>query len=277
MVRCLIFFAHLLVLSSCNMQRQRDKKVSDLTPAEHIPANSPAYLFQNWEITDADHPMVKDVFSNNDSIYNFPGLVFLKDSNLVENPKGILRFGKFTLSEKKIRATFADGGTAAYLIKSLSPVEMQLQRSEKGAQTLLYLKADGKPFTEAKTNPFEPSLNSWRTRPKKPESKEEIKERVKQYVEFYSVFFDDHVQREATEINFQGYPCCFKWYHGGIYVQAEGKLDKKFISCFYSKPQAFEARQMLEDALAKKYTWDTSESNWIKQTAPVLKQIHDQL
>ncbi len=49
------------------------------------------------------------------------------------------------------------------------------------------------------------------------------------------------------------------------------------MSCFYSKEQALKGRQMLEDALVKKYNWDVNETNWIKQTMPVLQQIHDKI
>jgi hypothetical protein len=34
---------------------------------------------------------------------------------------------------------------------------------------------------------------------------------------------------------------------------------------------------MLEDALVKKYDWDTKETNWLKQTASVLQQIYDKI
>ena len=54
-------------------------------------------------------------------------------------------------------------------------------------------------------------------------------------------------------------------------------LDKKWINCFYSEEQALEARQMMEDVLSKKYDWDTTQTNWIKQTVTVLKQIHDKM
>jgi hypothetical protein len=33
----------------------------------------------------------------------------------------------------------------------------------------------------------------------------------------------------------------------------------------------------LEDAILKKYDWDTTETDWVKQTIPVLQQIHDGL
>jgi len=268
----------LIIACSCQeQQRQRDKKVSDLTPANHIPANSPEYLFQYWEITDAEHPMVKDVGNSKDSIYNSPGLVFLRDSTMVENPRGELRFGKFSFADKKIKASFSDGGTATYVINSIHPTELELTRNEKNNQTILHLKAQGKPFAAGITNPYEPSLNQWRIRPKKPESKEQLVERVKQFVQFYANFFNDNLQSGATEIDFLGLPSCFKWYKGGIYVQSENKLDKKFIQCFYSKEQALEARQILVDALTKKYKWDTNEPDWIKQTAPVLQQVHDSL
>ncbi len=82
---------------------------------------------------------------------------------------------------------------------------------------------------------------------------------------------------KSTEIDYTGLPSCFKWYEGGIFVQNEKKLDKKWIDCFYSKQQALQARETMENALSKKYDWDTTERNWIKQLVPVLKQLHDKL
>ncbi len=78
-------------------------------------------------------------------------------------------------------------------------------------------------------------------------------------------------------MEFLGLPNCFVWYKGGIYIQKEKELDEKFKNCFYNYSQALKARQMLEDALQKKYVWKKGEDNWIKQTAPVLKQISDSI
>ena len=49
-------------------------------------------------------------------------------------------------------------------------------------------------------------------------------------------------------------------------------LIEKWINCFYSEEQALQARQMMEDVVTtKKYNWDTTQTNWLKQTANVLK------
>ena len=60
-------------------------------------------------------------------------------------------------------------------------------------------------------------------------------------------------------------------------MQGPKNLDKKWINCFYSEEQALEARQLMEDVLTKKYDWDTTQTNWVKQTAMVLKLIHDKM
>ena len=94
----------------------------------------------------------------------------LRDSMLVENPLGLIRFGKFSLVDKTMKATFSDGGTALFVIKKIRPTEMQLQRNENKNQTLLYLKSDGKPFAPTNINPYEPVRNQWCIKPKKSES-----------------------------------------------------------------------------------------------------------
>jgi hypothetical protein len=63
-------------------------------------------------------------------------------------------------------------------------------------------------------------------------------------------------------------PNCLHCYSGGIAIDNEDILDKKWVSCFYSKEPAFEGRQMLKDVLLqKKYKWDVNENNWMKNDA----------
>lgn len=263
-----IFFSNCVTPS----QKRNEKLIDDtseVTDTFHL-------LTQYWQLTDADHPASKDVsFTSDDGVLYQPGIVFMTDSSVLENPTGEMTYGTFNLNGNTINVKFDDGTKATYVIDRVNKEELLLSRTEKKHVSKLTYKATSTSWPDANKNPFAKQNYQWVQKPKKPESDEEIKNRVKQSVQFYVYYFAGFLNGKAQQIDFSGLPNCLNWYSGGISIDNEGKLDKKWISCFYSKEQAFKGRQMLEDALVKKHNWDEKETNWIKQTMPVLQQIHD--
>lgn len=232
-------------------------------------------LCQYWQLADAELPTSKDIsFTNDDGILFQSGIIFMTDSLMLENPKGEMSYGKFKVNGNTINVDFDDGRKAIYKIGRLHKDELWLRRTENKHVSQLTFKASNTYWADANKNPFAKQNYQWVQRPNKPESAEGIKKRAKESVQFYAYYFDGFADGGATKINFDAIPSCFNWYAGGITIQSENKLDKKWINCFYSKEQAFQARQILQDAIMKKYYWDTTQSNWVKQTALVLKQIH---
>jgi len=208
-------------------------------------------LCQYWEVTDAENPTFRDIYDQHtQGILNYPGIIFMTDSTLLENPRATMRYGKFLFKGKVISAQFDDGKTAVYTIQDIQNTNMILRRVEKDHTTTLTLKGSGVFWPDAKLNPFNKMNSRWRIKPAKAETPQALRKRLKECVQFYEYFFQGHAASETSEIDFMGLPSCFKWYQGGIYVQAPKNLDKKWIDCFYSEGQAFEARQMIEDVLA---------------------------
>ena len=235
-------------------------------------------LCQYWQLLDAENPTSKDIaFTNNDGILFESGIVFMTDSTLLENPAGEMAYGKFILNGNLIKADFDNGKKAEYKIDKLTKEGLALKRTENKHSSQLTYKATNTYWKNAKKSAFAKQNYQWVQKPAKPESDQEIKKRAKDCVQFYAYYFKGFADGGATKINFEGLPCCFNWYQGGISIQNEKKLDKKWKNCFYSEEQAFAARQILQDALVKKYDWDTTETNWVKQTAQVLQQIHDRM
>ena len=154
---------------------------------------------------------------------------------------------------------------------------MILSRAGKKYASKLNYKATHTSWLDFNKNPFAKQNYTWSQKSKKSETDAEIKDRVKQYVQFFVYYFEGYINGGATQIDFNGLPNCLDWYQGGITIQNESKLDKKWINCFYSQDQAYKGRQMLEDAIVKKYNWDAKETNWMKQIVPVLQQIHDEM
>lgn len=235
-------------------------------------------ICQNWKVEDAESPMTKDIYDRTQSgIPKYPGLCLLHDNNIVENPRGDIRLGKFVFEERKLTAKFQDGGTATYSISRALPEKLLLKRTENGKVTTLTLTGEGVGYVDAKDNPYHPLYNEWRIKPGRPEDEAALKTRLRQNMLFYEKYFQDHIDRDAASISFEGVPSCLKWFQGGITIQPEKKLDLNWIECFYSKADALKARDILEDALMKKHKWDSGITSWMEQLVPVLRSIQDSI
>jgi hypothetical protein len=272
-----LFFLIAFLPVACTMPgSNNDKKIVDTKQ----PGKKDAFhrLCQYWEVSDAENPTLQDINDQPDSgIQNIPGIIFMTDSTFLENPRAVMRYGRFELKGPIIDAQFDDGKKAVYHLQEVDTASMLVKRVESDHTTTLHLTGSHVFWPDVQTNPYSKGNNAWRIKPSKAESMEALRERLQGCVQFYEYFFAGHAESDADEIDFRGLPSCFKWYQGGIFVQGPKKLDKKWINCFYSTEQALQARQMMEDALSKKYDWDTTQTNWIKQTALVLKQIHDKM
>ena len=274
----LLFLAVAAFTFRCTQPSQNgDQKIVD-EPALVI--RDPFHkLCQYWSVTDAENPTFRDVNDEQvEGIKNYPGIIFMTDSTFLENPKANMRYGRFVLRGKTIDATFDDGKKAVYTMEAVQGDTMELRRVEKDHTTKLYLSGERVFWPDATQNPFNKINSQWRLKPSKPETPQQLNERLKECVKFYEYLFTGNAGSDNGEVNFVGLPTCFKWYHGGIFVLSVKNLDKKWINCFYSETQALQARDMIEDAvITKKYDWDSTQTNWLKQTAGVLKQIHDKM
>ena len=266
-----------IFLSNCGTQTQKTPdKIAD--NPEKIKEDSFHFLKQYWQLADADHPTSRDIsFTNNEGILLQSGLVLMHDSSLLENPAGDMAYGKYKISGNRINVTFDNGRKAVYTILHLSNDSLKVKRTENKHTSVLTYNATSTNWPDLDKNPFSRQNYEWTVKPKKTETDAEIKNRVKQYVRFCEYYFNGFVNGGASRIDFIGLPNCLDWYQGGITIQNDDKLDKKWANCFYSGEQASRGRQMLEDVIVKKYNWDTKETNWLKQTSSVLDQIYNNL
>lgn len=276
-----LFFLFLVFASiffyACVMPSQnKNEKIVDST--SEIKRDSFHLLCQYWQLKDADHPTSKDIsFKTDAGIPMESGIVFFTDSTVLENPAGEMTYGKFKLKGNTIDVNYEDGRKTIYTITRLHKDELLLKRVQNKHTSELTYKPTYTSWPDATKNPFAKQNYSWSIKPKNPETDAEIKKRVKESVLFYKYYFDGYVNGGADNIVFAGLPDCLNWYQGGITIQSESKLDKKWANCFYSTDQAYKGRQMLQDVLTQKYDWDTKETNWFKQTASVLQQIYDRM
>jgi hypothetical protein len=233
-------------------------------------------LAQNWELKD---DALEAELSGGGSTIEMPyrGISFFSDLTVVQNPRDAMRFGKWTLDEaaKTVDIAYTDGTKAKYKIDAIGAKDLVLVNNADKKK--MEYRADAKVQKALTDDPFYGANNLWRKKPNKAESDEEIKQRLQQAVAFYSKFLNDNVARGGKTISFIGLPAIFKWYSGGISVLGKEKLEPKWINSFYNKQQAEKAQSMLENIITKKYKWDKTETNWVKQDANVVKQILDTL
>jgi hypothetical protein len=245
--------------------------ITDLSSIKEIPV----LLCQNWVYkTDAE-----DYDSSNGTLdIPYRGLSFFTDSTVVKEPHEDMLFGKWSFNndDKTIHVNYDNGKKEEYKIKAIGPKDLTLIKLNDDKEEIIFV-ADGKQEQNCKDDSYHFTNNHWRIKPKHAETDEEIKERLKQCIWFYVLFFNDDIKRSSSTILFHGLPSCFNWYNGGIGLQHKDELDPKWINCFYDKDQAMQAYKLMGNLIEKKYQWDKNETNWVKQTAPVLQQMYDSL
>lgn len=274
MRKILLFISVVFILSNCTepQQDRSEKILSDNVKAER---DSFSLLCQYWRLDEADHPTYVDISSTdkNTGIEYESGILFMPDSTVLENPKGKMTYGKFSLNNNSINATYEDGRKATYEISRLNKDELHLDRTEKKKETNLFYVSSKTLWADPSKNPFSKQNYAWAKKPSKPEDDAAIREKAKECIRFYQYYFEGFANGGAKAINFEALPNPFKWYAGGIFIQTDEKLDNKFINCFYSTQEAYKARKILQDMLQQKHDWDTTQTNWLKQTAMVLEQM----
>lgn len=244
---------------------------------ELLQRDSTQLLMQYWELRDAEGPSLRDVKIDEDEVEYLPGLIVINDSILLENPKGLKQYGNYTLVDNTIEALYPKNRKVVYQILKMDSLGLLMKRTEGAKKSKLEYASSNTYWPDSQLNPFSVENYRWTTKPTAPESDEQIKQRAKECIRFYSYYFKGFVNGQAKKISFEALPNCFEWYNGGIFIQSDSKLDEKFISCFYNKEQALKGRQILEDALMKKYDWDSTQTNWVNQTSLVLQQIYDKM
>jgi hypothetical protein len=233
-------------------------------------------LCQNWENKD-DAEEAQNNDGSSDMQMPYRSFVFFPDLTVVKNPREKMQYGHWVLNDadKTIAIKYDNGETEKYTINAIGAKDLTLTKN--GDNSKLIFVADGKQEKEYKDNPFYYSNNRWRIKPKTTETDAAIKERLQGNIHFYWLFLTDNINRNSSTISFYGLPSCFNWYSGGIGIMNAKEVKANWINTFYNPEQAMKARAIMEDLILKKYTWDSTQHNWLKQSAPILLQMQDSL
>ncbi len=238
-------------------------------------------LSQPWKLDDADQAHWNELFW--DSSINarmYPEIALFKDMTVTVNAHCHIKLGKWKLNRvaRELTLRFDDGSFSVYTIDQVALRQMKMDWVRTDDIALLQLSSQAIVHKVPEEDPLHPSNNRWRIRPTEPETETQIGRRVKEYVHFFALYFLDNHLRQETDISFIGLPYCFIWYNGGIGMQNEMDLDKKWIACFYSEAQAMKGYKMLVSILqSHTLRWPAHPTSWISQTGEVLRQMADKL
>lgn len=259
----------LIQCTSSSTDKELTKKV--------VRDDTASMLHQYWLLEDADHPLGRDIIQQEQDRDFVPGIVFINNGQLVENPAGETYRGSYSRNNDVINVKYEDGSSGTYTIKKINQDTLFVDRDLGETVSQLLYKATNSWWPDAKENPFTANNYSWTTKPTQPESEKEIKKRCEECIRFFEYYIAGFVRGDAAAISFSGLPNCFNWYSGGIGLQSPKKLNKKWTDCFYDSTQAMQGYELIRSAIVKKYKWDENETNWMKQAVPVLKQMQDSL
>jgi hypothetical protein len=239
-------------------------------------------LSQVWKMDDADQPHWNQLFwDSGTNTRKFPEIALFRDLAVTENARCGIQMGRWHLNKntRELVLRFANGLSKTYIIRNITVKQMELVW-KRGAndEADIILKAGAMAHKRPREDPFYPSNNQWRIKPRVTETHEQIRLRVKGFVHFFAQFYWDSYRRQEMDISYSGLPCCFEWYDGGIGMQSRSDLDKRWMDCFYSDDEAFKGYDMLADILQRhELKWPEHPSSWVQQTAQVLDQMEEKL
>ena len=242
-------------------------------------------LSQTWDFKDADRAHWDRIFWDSASdTHMTPQLALFADHTVTQDarcPGHRLRMGKWSLDRdtRKLHLDLSDGQTSIYFIRqfSIRSLELSLEKNKHDIAAIT-ARSNAVVHADPTGDPFYPSNNRWRVKPKMAENEDQLRERVRGFVHFFALFYWDIYLRGNNSIDFNGLPNCFVWYNGGIGMQTRSDLDRRWIDCFYSEDQAFRGYDMLGDILESHVLkWPEHPTSWVKQTAQVLDQMAEKL
>jgi hypothetical protein len=238
-------------------------------------------MAQNWNLDDVDQ--VHWTHYMWDSVRNkrkFPGLSLFPDGVFTFNPRADLKTGTWKVDKEKSLLTlkYAEGDLEHWTVTKITMSKFHIIADDVVPPLEFKYTSQSIIHNQPEEDPFYPVNNLWRIKPAKPESPGEIKKRVKNFVHFWMLFFKDNHLRHETDISYIGLPSCLVWYNGGIGLQQEFDIDKKWIDCFYSEKQAREAYALLGQVISSKtLKWPEHPTSWVKQLYEVLEQMENKI
>ena len=227
---------------------------------------------------DSDDPAVDKMMRNNfGSVLIADGYVqyFFPDKNYTEMSGYFAEHGKWAYQgNDKIRfgnrllqiLRFEEKKGKEFMI---AEVEMR----EEDLKLELKFVREAQMLENYKVDPFHPTNNQWRIKPKSKESDQQIKARLINYVEHFAGILKAASEREGNIVSFAHSLGIIQVYRGGIGVVKKKKIEKDWVNCFYDEEDAFKAQSMFKKYVGGSKYRGGSSGNWVKDDYQILLNI----
>ncbi len=172
---------------------------------------------------------------------------------------------------------FSNGDKEERKLAYLMPYEMILANVNGAKKTTTDYSSDASRNINMKDDPFYKDNVLWRIKPASAESDKAIRQRLKDCIHFFVLYYDQKINAKAETVSFIGLPTCFIWYSGGVAVQGESELQRKWIKCFYNRDQAMKAYELADKLIKQRYKLPQKESNWLRANVAILKRMEERI
>lgn len=128
-----------------------------------------------------------------------------------------------------------------------------------------------------KEDEFHPDNNTWRIKPKKPESTDQLIQRLGNYFKHTTYLLKGADQRDVDVVSFSYADGVVKIYNSGIGVKEWEYISAEWKNSFYSEAQAKEACELFRNYLNNYPYNGTGSGDWVKDDYFLMLHIYNDL
>ena len=161
-----------------------------------------------------------------------------KKWSFVENKK--INYGTTNLTIEKIEQ-----------IKSRTYLTATYHDEATSIQSEFKFVKETEPLEDFKSDPFYPTNNKWRERPKAKETNEEIRARLLNYILHYAYILNAAHERDNNVVSFAHSMGLIQVFRGGIGRIPKNRIEQSWIDCFFDEEDAMKAFYLFSSYLRK--------------------------
>lgn len=249
-----------------------------------------ANLARSWCLTDtfelagmADQPRSKDQLDYNEALSS--GLYdrtiwyhFFTDGQAAEEWLGLYRPGEWSFNpdNSTIQITFKDDPKHPMELRvlHLDQQDMGVEMHDGVLKSGLVLSLFDKPLARPTDDPFYPVYNTWRLKPRSPESEAQLKARLNNHMEHYVKLLQAMEHSENKDLTFRRSPSCLKIYNSAVGMRPDKEIPLDWYETFYSEKDALKAKELMKKAVMVRYdNGGRSEGSWIKDDIKIIRHF----
>lgn len=160
------------------------------------------------------------------------------------------------------------------MVRYLDQKNMSVHMRDGDLKAGLVMSIFEQPLAKPADDPFYPDNNTWRIKPRSPETVAQLKARLNNHMEHYVKLLQAMEHSENKDLTFKRSPSCLKIYSSAVGMRRDKDIPLDWYETFYSEKDALKAKELMTKAVMVKYDnggWP--EDNWIKDDIKILKHF----